>query len=286
MSRRPLVDLPLDQFLPSDINATQSSATFSGRRTSHKRPLSPGPTHTFVSPVKRRILEQDTLFSPKTRSPLSGLSSDARSSTRPFPIQVHPSRGLDGLAKKLDFGSPKENAAVFPGVQTSGGATVTTRHSTPTPTRRTRSSSRLPSPPAHLSTPSKRAPKSSTKATASLAREASLSPVMIQRELPLTFDPTSAHYPGFDVHWDSHIVIPRAHSCIPPSSMERDCEAEKENLRPRRSSRKSEGSLKKKYPDEPSVALRRSPRLNVGDGQDEHGSSRKEKTMEFIAMEE
>lgn len=62
-------------------------------------------------------------------------------------------------------------------------------------------------------------------------------PLMIPRELPEVSDLQSIHYPGFDIHIDTHIEIPstRRRDASPQS----DSDSVKENMPPRKKAKKT-----------------------------------------------
>lgn len=103
----PLQDLPLERFLLPDTNVPN---TPSKHLRSTKRPLSPG-TPVLYSPAKRRILNEEGIFSPK-RTPRSPASSSSRGRFAPeyFDALL---KGPDSPAKKLDFGTPKSATPSF-----------------------------------------------------------------------------------------------------------------------------------------------------------------------------
>ena len=83
-------------------------------------------------------------------------------------------------------------------------------------------------------------------------------PLMVPRELPSRPDPQSCHYPGFDVHLDTHIELPSTSSRVraePEPDLDKD--TVKENLPPRKKIKKTvslpeEGSTTGCFDDKPS----------------------------------
>ncbi|TFK43687.1 hypothetical protein BDQ12DRAFT_675392 [Crucibulum laeve] len=233
--RSPLQELPLEHFLPSNPN---QPTPFKPNK-SNKRALSPGGLILY-SPAKRRILCEEGIFSPEKtcKSPLS--ASRGRSATPARFTDVL--MGSDSPAKKLDFGSPKYHA------ESSSVPRMTAMKLDSTPTRSSSSSSSLaPSPELKVMLSSSSASSFSsdaesedyfTSADASSSRLSSApAPTLIPRQLPPPADPQSAHYPGFRVYQDPHIVV------FPPLSQEEVAqqtnERHNENLPPRRKARKA-----------------------------------------------
>jgi hypothetical protein len=217
MPRPVLVDLPPECFLQpvfvDDVNLPNP-------RTGSKRSRSPSLARTIFNPAKRRILEQEGLFPPAQSFPSS--STIPHSTRSPHGAFLHPfynpkrpiGTSAGGLGDTLPSPPGDPDALVLPPSRVS--RRVSPRlSSTPqpkslpapiTPTRtsprRTRSqtspTSATPKPPSqrsvHTSTPS--SPTSATKLT------------MVAREMPPRPDRRSLHYPGFDVHQDTHVVLP------------------------------------------------------------------------------
>lgn len=175
----PLQELPLEQFLPPNPNLP-----YPPKSRPNKRPLSPGGPNLF-SPAKRRILNEEGVFSPdKTfKSPVSGRDAPARFA------QVL--TGPESPARKLDFGIPKRRLE-SPALPRMSIINVT-------PTRSTSSSSKLAPSPKFKSTPrsfsSRPGDDQEMDDYFSHPSSSSLTP-------PLT-DPQSMHYPGFRVYHDT-----------------------------------------------------------------------------------
>jgi hypothetical protein len=219
----PLHELPLEDFLPPDLNTLQVPSR------PGKRPLSPG-VSKLLSPAKRRILnEQGLLISEKAEGSLPRTSK-----------QSSPCRFADVLngpgspAKVLDFGLPKNRQETI---------------NTPmemTPRRPiTRSMSRLASNPEPnpRQSSSRHIEEFTTNDNTfephpSITRNAR-SPVFIPRDLPPPPDPQSIHYPGFDIYQDPHTIIFPPLSASLPETLKDEA---KENIPCRRKSRKAAAS--------------------------------------------
>lgn len=228
----PLQDLPLDRLLPHPPSRP------------HKRPLSPGGPSLY-SPAKRRILNQEGIFSPEKtiKSPIS--------------TRATPSRFIDVLsgpsspARKLDFGVLK-HAVKVPGVEA-------------TPVHQTSTSNRLapspelkhnPQPPwpdddmdDYFNMPTSSSSRSST-IPISVPREMlpppdpQSIPISVPREMPPPLDPQSVHYPGFRVHCDAHILLTSVHDDLGTLSLiDNNKDAQKENVAPRRKAHKMATAL-------------------------------------------
>ncbi|KAI0040082.1 hypothetical protein FA95DRAFT_1612071 [Auriscalpium vulgare] len=298
MPRAALQDLPLDRFLPPPTGPNipaRPASPFKHPGFSQKRPLSPSASSVPFSPAKRRILEQEGLLSPP-KSPLSGGSSG-----RYAPTYFHALvSGPDSPSRRLDFGAAKGAGTVSrAGSSTSDSSGPATpppssarsrasRTSPATPTKHTRTSPRLaasqtvrigPSPPPR--TPKARAariPSPSSKAStispsqSRTTRATSPPPMLVPRELPPRPDPQSVHHPGFDVHLDTHIVLPSTRDKEKrrdKDGEERDIE--KENVPPRRTRRESKDAGVQKAekrgvgsPGKEKATPRRSARLSAG----------------------
>ena len=222
----PLHELPLEEFLPPDLNTLQVPSR------PGKRPLSPG-VSKLLSPAKRRILnEQGLLISEKAEGSLPRTSK-----------QSSPCRFADVLngpgspAKVLDFGLPKNRQET----------TNTPMEMTP---RRpiTRSMSRLASNPE----PNPRQSSSrhieeftmndnTFEPHPSITRNAR-SPVFMSRDLPPPSDPQSIHYPGFEIYQDPYtIIFPLLSASLPETLKDEG----KENIPCRRKNRKAASTLDK-----------------------------------------
>lgn len=202
----PLQELPLDRFLAASDFSLSHSTPFKSK--CNKRPLSPGGPNLF-SPAKRRILDEEGIFSPDrtVKSPITALL------------------GSGSPAKRLDFGLPKDHAAAHAGSDIAGDVT---------PTR--------PQPPTGRLLPSSVAGHClgntqeiddyfSPRPTLSCP---TLALAEIPRELPPLADPQSIHFPGFYVHQDPYIITAF------PMDIETSVlvEASKENIPLRRKARK------------------------------------------------
>lgn len=235
----PLRELPLEQFLPSSSNLSQH-----GPFKSNKRPHSPGPT--LFSPVKRRILNEEGIFSPdKTiKSPVRGMGA----STALFADFLHASP-----AKRLKFDGPsKQMRDGKPPMASTVAGEATPKH--------TAASSRSLAASPELASAS----KGSSVAQASCRNDdiqqeiddyfssphhlpsvpaTSGAPTMIPHELLPLPGPKSIHYPGFSVYIDTHIPLPSPPSDADSSPpVETDKAGYKENLPPRRKSKRLAGT--------------------------------------------
>ncbi|KAJ7180321.1 hypothetical protein C8R43DRAFT_972608 [Mycena crocata] len=200
----PLKDLPLDPFLPDNPNLPQRP---------NKRVHSPGGPSLF-SPTKRRILAEEGILS----------AGSFKSPIRVRAIPVTHNGGGDSVAKKLDFGLPK-NSPARASTPPSAPTSAIEAHST----RLTRPSVSPTTPDAFMSPPPETdyfpIPGTTTSRPVSY----------IPRDIPPPVDPQSIHYPGFHVHQDAYIV----------TGLALDLEAnslsspQKENAAPRRKPRKS-----------------------------------------------
>ncbi|PPR04056.1 hypothetical protein CVT24_010632 [Panaeolus cyanescens] len=226
--REPLAELPLDQFLTSESSLFRSSRN-------KKRPLSPG-TPTLFSPTKRRILNEEGVFSPEKtiKAPLFASSHALASPARFSEVLVGPS----SPARVLDFGKRKSQ-------QSQVHASVSTQ-STP----KTSSSGSRPLAPS----PEFEAPRSrgaielpvsdkGERFVSKLQRPQKMVYVMVPRELPPPLDPSSIHYPGFTVYQDPFIAQYSPANDGDDSDVimdeEDDLEVDKENMRPLRPTRKA-----------------------------------------------
>ena len=86
---------------------------------------------------------------------------------------------------------------------------------------------------------------------------------MVPREMPLPPDRRSVHYPGFDVHLDTHIALPctrskaRVKADAAATRVQEEGDAAKENIRPVATSAQSMGKVKG------DIVPRRSARLRT-----------------------
>jgi hypothetical protein len=65
-------------------------------------------------------------------------------------------------------------------------------------------------------------------------------PFMIPREIPEISDRQSIHYPGFDIHIDTHTELPSTRRrAQPDSTLQMDLDITKENLAPKRKAKKT-----------------------------------------------
>ncbi|KAF8631546.1 hypothetical protein AX15_002302 [Amanita polypyramis BW_CC] len=234
----PLLELPLEQFLPLDPYTLQASAR------PGKRPLSPG-VSKLLSPAKRRILNEEGVLLPeKARSPLS--CSSKQSSPGRFSEVLN---GPGSPARVLDFGTPRSHPA------SARREAVATSETTP---RRpvTRSISKL-APPPELNLRQSSSRHDEDFAIADMfdsqsSTRNSRSPVPVPRELPPSPDPQSIHYPGFEVYRDPYIVIFPPISAPQPEVLKDEV---KENLPCRRKIRKTTSTSDKAEPPQKASSL-------------------------------
>ena len=226
----PLKELPLDLFLPNNV---QSHIIF--KPTPNKRPVCPDPVP--LSPAKRRILNEELFFSPE-RTPRA--SPYGRKLPRP---------ALDGPgspARKLHFGLPEQALANIS--QSASLSPDPIRRSSQTGSTKTQSSSAskklAPSPEFKMKTRSSHRRATAMQNDGDVQHNADThpsssdaSPVTVPRDLPSLPDRHSVHHPGFDVHQDPHIFLSYGpQSAIPESGKD----VQKENAPPRKKSRRVE----------------------------------------------
>jgi hypothetical protein len=221
MPRPVLVDLPAERFLQpvfsDDVNLPNP-------RTGSKRSRSPSLARSIFSPAKRRILEQEGLFPPAQSHPSSStIPRSIRSSHGAFlhgfdnskrPVGTSPASFGDilpsppGDPDALDRPPARVSRRVSPRFSLTPQSKSLPAPTTPTRTspRKTRPQQSSPANttpkahhpsqrPGHTSTP----PSSPTSATTL---------TMVPREMPPRPDRRSVHYPGFDVHQDTHVSLP------------------------------------------------------------------------------
>jgi hypothetical protein len=224
--RPALADLPLDLFLNPNSDHTTRNIN---RPTGSKRSRSPSLAH----PAKRRILEQEGLIltprsrlrastsahslslphrtllhAPDASKRLPGVSFAKPDASLPTPVQLVP----------LDLPSPHESRRTSPRLSASPNS-KSCSSATITPTKAS-------------------ARKVHPQTTAGSSSSGSSRPVrhtMIPREMPPPPDRRSVHYPGFDVHQDTHIALPCTRSMTrarEEAARVQEGEAAKENVRP------------------------------------------------------
>ncbi|KAI0251345.1 hypothetical protein BJV78DRAFT_1212654 [Lactifluus subvellereus] len=244
MPRAVLVDLPLERFLQpvSDVNLPTPP-------TGSKRSRSPSLAQSIFSPAKRRILEQEGLFLPSHSRPYP--STSARSLRPRHRALLH---GLDG--SKHPLGTTPTRDTLLP----------TPTHVHPSfviasPCEQRRISPRLSASPQSQSPP---APAAPTRASPRRRTRSQTTPTMIPREMPPSPDRQSLHYPGFDVHPDTHIALPctrsKARAKEEAARVQEGGDAAKENVRPVVVSSPPKGKVKG------DATPRRSARLRTNNG--------------------
>ncbi|KAF8484823.1 hypothetical protein DFH94DRAFT_689203 [Russula ochroleuca] len=251
MPRPVLVDLPLERFsqpVSDDMNLPNT-------RTGSKRSRSPSLARSIFSPAKRRILEQEGLFLPSQSHPSP--STTPHSLRSPHGSFLHafdsPKRSMGpspaGLGEILPSPPGDPHAFVLPPPRVSRRvsprlSTTPPSRSLPTPSTPTRTSPRktrsqtTPTPSTTPQSPSQRARHTSTPSSSPMPVPAT---TMIPREMPPPPDRRSAHYPGFDVHQDTHVALPctrsKAHAKAEAARLQQQVQegdsAAKENVRPK-----------------------------------------------------
>ena len=212
MPRPVLVDIPLERLQQPVFD----DPNLPDLRTGSKRSRSPSLARSIFSPAKRRILEQEGLFSPSQSLPYPStnphsLRSLHGSFLHAFDNSKHPSPA--GLGDVLPSPPGDPRVPVLPPSRVSRRvsprlSTTPQSRSLPTPTTPTRTSPRK--------TRSQTTPTSSTTpvSPSQRARHTSTTPssspkmTMVPREMPPPADRRSVHYPGFDVHQDTHVALP------------------------------------------------------------------------------
>ena len=248
--RVPLQDLPLERFLvPPNPNLTVTPSKHNNR--SHKRPRSPA-VPSSCSPVKRRILCEESIISPTFKTPFSSTRSGRVSPNRFHDLLV---QEPDSPIRKLDFGKREENVeSVFPtGMTVSVLSRQSPRTTTPSrskaTTHRKRRSVHSPMWPPPDSPPTTNDAKASQRSPTSTSMASPQPSPLIT--IPRRVTPperNSIHYPGFDVYLDPHDYVPKATDVASMEGIEYSLdyitdktvakELNKENLPPRRRSQK------------------------------------------------
>ena len=221
MPRPVLVDLPAERFLQpvfsDDVNLPDP-------RTGSKRSRSPSLARSIFSPAKRRILEQEGLFPPAQSHPSSStIPRSIRSSHGAFlhgfdnskrPVGTSPAGFGDilpsppGDPDALDLPPARVSRRVSPRLSSTPQSKSLPAPTTPTRTspRKTRSQQSSPANTTPKAPPSQRASHTSTPPSSSPTAATKLT--MVPREMPPRPDRRSVHYPGFDVHQDTHVSLP------------------------------------------------------------------------------
>lgn len=213
MPRPVLVELPPERFLQPVFSDDVNLPT---PRTGSKRSRSPSLARSIFSPAKRRILEQEGLFPPaqshpssstvphSIRSPHGAFLHAFDNSKRPVgtspvglgDILPSPPGDPDGLilspARVSRRVSPRFSSSPQP-------------KSLPAPTTPTRTSPRKTR---SQSSPTSTTPKAPSNTPSSPMSATATKLTMVPREMPPRPDRRSVHYPGFDVHQDTHVALP------------------------------------------------------------------------------
>ncbi|KAK7061867.1 hypothetical protein R3P38DRAFT_2832021 [Favolaschia claudopus] len=205
----PLMDLPLDAFLPPNPNLPDRP---------NKRVHSPG-TPGLFSPQKRRILEEE------------GFRLSPRRSVRVRAISVKRNSDGDSPVKKLDFGPPKNSPT-----HASASLSPSANPASPQLTRQNAISDAFSS---SSSGDDLAAADYFSSRPSSTQSPAATGVTQTPRDLPPPVDPQSIHYPGFVVFQDVYIITsyPATPDTDTPGTPQKD--GEKENAVPRRKPRKS-----------------------------------------------
>jgi hypothetical protein len=249
MPRAVLVDLPLERFLQpisDDVNLPTPL-------TGSKRSRSPSLAHSIFSPAKRRILEQEGLFPPSHSRPYSSINTHSLRPRRRALLH-----GLNGSKHPLEP-SPAGSLTTLPSTPDPHPSLLLASPCEPrriSPRLSALPQSQSPSAP---TTPTRTSPRRRTRSQTMTA------PTMIPREMPPSPDRRSAHYPGFDIHLDTHIALPctrsRARAKEEAARVQEGGEAAKENVRPVMvSPASSKGKIKG------DATPRRSARLRTNNG--------------------
>ena len=231
--RLALADLPLDLILNPNSDHPTRTLNQATSLTGSKRSRSPSLAH----PAKRRILAQEgLLLTPRSRL---RASTSTHSLSLPYRALLHAPDTLKHLPgpslanadpplltpvhpDSLDLSSPRDSRRTSPRLSTSPNSKSCLSTTTTTPTR---ASSRK----AHPQTTTTTAGSSSSRSSRHIRD------TMVPREMPPPPDRRSVHYPGFDVHQDTHIALPCTRSMTrarEEAARVQEGEAAKENLRP------------------------------------------------------
>ncbi|KAF8505712.1 hypothetical protein F5888DRAFT_1651272 [Russula emetica] len=246
MPRPVLVELPPECFVQPVFSDDVNLPT---PRTGSKRSRSPSLARSIFSPAKRRILEQEGLFPPAQSHPSSStVPHSIRSSHGAFlHVFDHSKRPMGtspaGLGDILPSPPGDPDALVLPPPRVSRRvsprlSSTPQSKSLPAPTTPTRTSPRK--------TRSQTSPTSTTPNTPSQRTGYTSSPsspmsatklTMVPREIPPRPDRRSVHYPGFDVHQDTHVALPctrsRARAKAEAARLQtQEGDSVKENVRP------------------------------------------------------
>lgn len=277
MPRPVLVDLPLEPLL----RAVSDDANLPTPRTGSKRSRSPSLARCIFSPAKRRILEQEALLPPSQSRFHPGASGHS----------LHPHRN----ALLHAFANPKCPSGSSPAGPGDGHPSPPCHSHTPVPPSRRESrrisprlsassqSKYLPSPTTTPTRTSPRTTRSQTTTPAAAPRQharhtstpsppksmttkkttTGVTVTMVPREMPAPPDRRSVHYPGFDVHLDTHIALPctrskaRVKADAAAARVQEEGDAMKENVRPVATSALSTSKVKG------DIVPRRSARLRT-----------------------
>jgi hypothetical protein len=255
MPRPVLVELPPECFLQpvfsDDVNLPNT-------RTGSKRSRSPSLARSIFSPAKKRIREQEGRLFPAAQSHPSS-STIPHSIRSPHGAFLHafdnPKRPMGtspaglgdippsppGDPDALVPPPPRVSRRVSPRLSSSPQSKSLPAPTTPTRTspRKTRSQSQTsPTSSTTPKAPSQRAGHTSTPSSPMSASATATKLTMVPREMPPRPDRRSVHYPGFDVHQDTHVALPctrsraRAKAEAARLLQTQEGDSSKENVRP------------------------------------------------------
>ncbi|TRM68132.1 hypothetical protein BD626DRAFT_480876 [Schizophyllum amplum] len=229
-TRHPLRELPIHLFGLPDVPQPKliktnifGPGTPSPKPRPNKRPHSPGEAGLF-SPAKRRILEVEGMLSPQKVAKTPSSAYHSPSSSR----FVHALTGPGSPAKKLDFLSAPEEEESITLVSSCSvrGVTPETSPARLAPSPDLQSMTCASSPDDcemsdYFSSPAR--PPAPPIASAA-------EPIFIPRVAPPPTDPTSVHYPGFQVYVDEfYVTYETGEGAEPMSAPSQPWAKEKEN---------------------------------------------------------
>lgn len=221
--RIPLQPLPLAYFLAPD---GAPLARASPLKPATKRSRSPS---SLLTPAKRRILRAEGVICSPSSSTSSG-SSRGRSPK----LDTELNRRAD-TSTSLMPPSPSSRTHRDPQRDRVGASGARADTSAASCVYRTRSTT------ASLQGTPCGSPSSSSASSG--PRRATPNPIMVPRRVPSPPNPQSIHYPGFNIHYDTHIELRSASSMrlcsLEPSDIEDELDALKENIPPRKRVKKT-----------------------------------------------
>ena len=250
----PLRDLPLEPFVHPPGPDSMASAK---QTRSNKRQLSPGQPSLF-SPTKRRILFEEGIHLPEKTVKMP-LPSSGRGNPTSFVRFAHDPKDHSSPARVLNFGLPKNlqgdpqkrssSAVAGETNQQSTSSSSSSTRIAPSIELKTKVSSRTHARHSQVVQSDDSSNLHDTLVPSSSANQGL--PSFVPRELPPQTDPRSVHFPGFFVHQDTHVAVyPTAEvdanegyqqtneECQQTLGVDDDEDREKENLPPRRRTKK------------------------------------------------